>query len=176
MGSTTRPIMETFYLYDDRKLKCSLDTDAKSAPDGAPHYLTRNGYSIISNLFHPDKEFDLRETEKILSIIYEGDYKIANVTDVFIDYQECFELPEHTGMSLFIQIDTNSYQPSSVNISSDCVNLSNNEALFFDRNKVCLSHQPVQSRYNLLGKLFNKLTFRKDDTFYRYICIDYVNE
>lgn len=168
--------METFYLYDDRKLKCSLDTDAKSAPDGAPHYLTRHGYSIISNLFHPDKEFDLKETEDILSNIYGKGYKISNITDKFADYQQCFELPEHNGMSLFIQIDTNSYQPSSVNISSDCVNLSNNEALLFDRNRVCLSHQPVESRYNRLGKLFNKLTFRKDDTFYRYICIDYVKE
>lgn len=176
MGSTTRPIMETFYLYDDRKLKCSLDTDAKSAPDGAPHYLTRHGYSIISNLFHPDKEFDLKETEDILSNIYGKGYKISNITDKFADYQQCFELPEHNGMSLFIQIDTNSHQPSSVNISSDRVNLINNEALLFDRNRVCLSHQPVQSRYNRLGKLFNKLTFRKDDTFYRYICIDYVNE
>ena len=176
MGSTTRPIMETFYLYDDRRLKCSLDTDAKSSSDGAPHYLTRHGYSIISNLFHPDKEFDVKETEGILSNIYENNYKISNVTDVFIDHQEYFELPEHNGMSLFIQIDTNSHQPSSVNISSDCINLINNEALLFDRNRVCLSHQSVQSRYNRLGKLFNKLTFRKDDTFYRYICIDYVNE
>ena len=144
--------------------------------DTYSHYLVRHGYSIISNLFHPDKEFDVKETEGILSNIYESAYKIKTVTDVFIDYKQYFELPEHDGMSLFIQIDTNCYQPSSVNISSDCINLSNNEALLFDRNRVCLSHQHIQSRYNRLGKLFNKLIFRKDDTFYRYICIDYVKE
>ena len=72
MGFIRRPIMETFHLYDDRNLMCSLDNIGKSTLEGKKHYLIRNGYSIISNLFHPDKEFYIKETENILSNIFGG--------------------------------------------------------------------------------------------------------
>jgi len=176
MGFIRRPIMETFHLYDDRNLMCSLDNIEKSTSEGTKHYLIRNGYSIISNLFHPDKEFDIKETENILSNIFSGTYTIKSSIDKFIDYKQTFILPEHDGMSLFIQIDTNSAIKTLINASSNQVELSNNEAILFDRSRIHFSHTPVQSRYNFLGKLFGKLLLKKDDTYYRYICIDYVKE
>ena len=65
---------------------------------------------------------------------------------------------------------------SLINVSSNQVELNNNEAILFDRSRIHFSHTPVQSRYNFLGKLLGKLLLKKDDTYYRYICIDYVKE
>lgn len=176
MGSIRRPIMETFYLYDDRRLMCSLDKNSKPAPEGASHYLDKHGYSIISNLFRTDKDFEVSETESILTNIFGENYKIKNITDQFVDCGQSMSIPDHDGMSLFIHIDANTTNRSLISVSNDFVELNVNESLFFDRNRVYFTHKPVESRYNLLGKLLNKLIFRKDDTFYRFICIDYVKE
>lgn len=169
-------VMETCSQYDDRKLKCSLEVNMLPAPAGALQYLDKNGYCLISSLFKPDEDFNLTETESILKNIFLCDYKIkSQINDIYFVNQN-LELRPHDGMSLFIMISTNSLENAHISLNQSILPLYCNDAIFFDRNKVSFSTIPVKSRYNFLGRLMNKILFRRDDTFYQFVCIDYLKE
>ena len=76
-------------------------------------------------------------------------------------------------MSLLIQIDTNSRLNTVVTVGGEKVDLFNNEAILFDRKRVSLTVDKIESRYTLLARAINRLIMKKDDTFFRYVCIDY---
>jgi len=168
-----RPLMETHFKYDDRRLMCSLDPGSEPAPTGAKHYIDNHGYSIISNLFKPDEDIDLDETESILSTIFGQEFKILNFTNQLCSRYNHFELSDHSDMSLLIQIDTNSRLNTVVTVGGEKVDLFNNEAILFDRKRVSLTVDKIESRYTLLARAINRLIMKKDDTFFRYVCIDY---
>jgi|ETN01SMinimDraft_1059929.scaffolds.fasta_scaffold06673_9 hypothetical protein len=166
-------LMENDNNYTDRYLKYSLDFNIDPIESGASQYLNKHGFSRIKNLFVPNKEFNIDETESILSNIYKNVYKITNITNAIYYNKEQIKLSNHNGMSLFLQVNTNSFIGGEVNIGNLQLELNNNEAIFYNRKKINFSVSNIKSRYNLIGKLLNKLSFKNDDTYYHFIQIDY---